>query len=100
MLKLISSLEKYFLDEPIASKASLVNASLLKNEVFRFGACYTTEPHMLSGSKQVVKLIFSHPLLPISKCGKWITCLSKWLRSRAVAIPITCGQRRDCIRIY
>lgn len=40
-LKLISALEKCFLDEKIDSKMEYKQGSCLKNEIFRFGCCYT-----------------------------------------------------------
>lgn len=62
MLKLISSLEKCFLDDSISTKTSLKSVSLLKNEVFRFGACYTMERCMPFWDKRVVKLEIDSPL--------------------------------------
>ncbi len=62
MFKLISSLEKCFLDEPFPTKAVLKNASMLKNEVFRFGACYTMDQSTQYCSKRVVKLDIESPL--------------------------------------
>lgn len=62
MLKLISSLEKCFLDDSISTKTSLKSASLLKNEVYRFGACYTMERYMAGWNKRVVKLEIESPL--------------------------------------
>lgn len=62
MLKLISSLEKCFLDESVCTKNSLKRASLLKNEVFRFGACYTMEMCTPFCNKRVVKLEIESPL--------------------------------------
>jgi len=62
MLKLISSLEKCFLDESIASKTALKTASFLKNERFRFGACYTMELYTPYCNKRVVKLKIDSPL--------------------------------------
>lgn len=41
--KLISALEKCFLDDDIDKKAEFSSASCLKNEVFRFELCYDTE---------------------------------------------------------
>ena len=47
--RIISSLEKCFLDENIESKPELASASMLKNEVFHFGVCYQIKsdlPHV------------------------------------------------------
>lgn len=41
-LKLLSSLEKCFLDEKITEKTAFTGGSFLLNERFHFGACYTT----------------------------------------------------------
>ena len=41
--KLVSSLEKCFLDEDINTKAEFTSGSCLKNEFFRFGICYKNE---------------------------------------------------------
>lgn len=43
ILKLVSSLEKCFLDEDIAEKSEYLKGSCLKNEIFRFGCCYTSK---------------------------------------------------------
>lgn len=42
-IKLISSLEKCFLDEDINLKAEYTEGSCFKNEIFRFGCCYVLE---------------------------------------------------------
>lgn len=42
-IKLISSLEKCFLDEDIHSKKEYNSGSCLKEELFRFGLCYASE---------------------------------------------------------
>ena len=42
-VKPISSLEKCFLDEDINSKTAYNKASCLKDELFRFGICYSME---------------------------------------------------------
>ena len=42
-VKIISSLEKCFLDEKITDKKEIEKSSCLKNEVFRFGICYCDE---------------------------------------------------------
>ena len=39
-IKLISSLEKCFLDDDIALKQEYKSGSCFKNEIFRFGCCY------------------------------------------------------------
>jgi len=61
MLKIISSLEKCFLDDSISTKASLKNASLLKNEVFRFGACYIIA-ECVACNRLVMRLEIESPL--------------------------------------
>ena len=43
IVKLISSLEKCFLDEDIAVKQEYTKGSCLKNEIYRFGCCYTSK---------------------------------------------------------
>lgn len=43
ILKLISSLEKCFLDDDINSKFEYKSGSCLKDEIFRFGACYYSD---------------------------------------------------------
>ena len=62
MIKFISSLEKCFLDDSYALKRELKKASLFKNEVFRFGACYTTERFLPQTSKQIVRLKIDSPI--------------------------------------
>ena len=64
MLKIISSLEKCFLDESITTKTTLKKASMLKNEVFRFEACYVLDrvPKELESNKRIVKLEIESPL--------------------------------------
>lgn len=62
MFKIISSLEKCFLDETFASKPVLKKASVLKNEVYRFGGCYTCERYLPWITKQYVKLTIDSPL--------------------------------------
>ena len=64
MLKIISSLEKCFLDESITTKATLKNASMLKNEIFRFEACYVLNrtPKESESNKRIVKLDIESPL--------------------------------------
>lgn len=42
-IKIISSLEKCFLDEKIENKKEFTKFSSLKNETFRFGICYSDE---------------------------------------------------------
>lgn len=70
MLKIISSLEKCFLDENISEKATLETASMLKNEVFRFGACYTTDAFPAHRNCRVVKLEIQSPLAPYIRVWK------------------------------
>ena len=43
ILKLISSLEKCFLDEDIAVKPEYTKGSCFKNEIYRFSCCYTSK---------------------------------------------------------
>ena len=62
MLKIISSLEKCFLDESFASKPALKKASLLKNEVYRFGACYTFDRYLPWANRQSAKLTIDSQL--------------------------------------
>lgn len=69
MLKLISSLEKCFLDESIATKEPLEKASLLKNEVFRFGACYTLDKDNIC-TKEIVTLHIDSSLAEYIKVWK------------------------------
>ncbi len=61
MLKIISSLEKCFLDDSISTKVSLKKASLLKNEVFRFGACYIIA-ECVACNRLVMRLEIESPL--------------------------------------
>lgn len=42
-IKLISSLEKCFLDEAMSDKTEYTYGSCFKNEIFHFGLCYTVE---------------------------------------------------------
>lgn len=42
-IKLVSSLEKCFLDEDIREKEPYIRGSMLKNEVFHFGVCFDLE---------------------------------------------------------
>lgn len=55
-IKLISSLEKCFLDEKIESKSEFNSASCFKNEIFRFGLCYA------SADSKMVVLDINSPL--------------------------------------
>ncbi len=43
--KLVSSLEKCFLDDDIILKEEFIKGSCLKNELFRFGICFDNENH-------------------------------------------------------
>lgn len=63
-IKLISSLEKCFLDETIDLKQSLRTASFLKNERFRFGAAYTVNTSPAVNENKKVALLdvgFAYP---------------------------------------
>ncbi len=55
-IKIISSLDKCFLDEKIADKKEFSNASCFKNEIFRFGICYSDE------EQSFVRLTVNSPL--------------------------------------
>ena len=70
MLKIISSLEKCFLDESFASKPALKKASLLKNEVYRFGACYTFDRYLPWANRQSAKLTIDSQLKKYIKVWK------------------------------
>lgn len=59
-LKLISSLEKCFLDEDINSKAEYAEGSCFKNEIFRFGCCYILEE--ICNAKQTALISVNSPL--------------------------------------
>ena len=59
-LKLISSLEKCFLDEDINSKAEYTEGSCFKNEIFRFGCCYALEE--ICNAKQTALISVNSPL--------------------------------------
>ena len=52
-MKLISSLEKCFLDESLADKKEYKNASCFKNELYHFGICYSIEKEIESSKKYV-----------------------------------------------
>ncbi len=62
MFKIISSLEKCFLDESITSKVSLKKATMMKNEVFRFGACYTLDNAPAADNKVITDIHIVSPL--------------------------------------
>lgn len=61
-LKLISALEKCFLDDDINKKEEYSSASCLKDEIFRFGLCYDNEEICFSSiaAKLTVKSEISH----------------------------------------
>ena len=59
--KIISSLEKCFLDESIESKPQYSAASMLKNEVFHFGVCYQIKSQKVHG-KGFYKMSVSSPI--------------------------------------
>jgi len=48
-IKILSSLEKCFLDDDIEQKQEFVSASCLKNELFHFEICYKSSPQYGSG---------------------------------------------------
>lgn len=48
-IKILSSLEKCFLNEAVAQKQEFVKASCLKNELFHFEICYQSSPEHGSG---------------------------------------------------
>lgn len=64
MLKLISSLEKCFLDERFDAFQALTAASFLQNETYRFGAVYTVDPSDPPCNKRFVKLEIDSVLAP------------------------------------
>jgi len=59
--KIISSLEKCFLDEDIETKSEYRSASMLKNEVFHFGVCYQLKSDRVHG-KGYYKMSLSSPI--------------------------------------
>ena len=63
-LKLISALEKCFLDDDINKKEEYSSASCLKDEIFRFGLCYDNEEICFSSiaAKLTVESEISQPI--------------------------------------
>lgn len=59
-IKLISSLEKCFLDDDIELKKEYTGGSCFKNEIFRFGCCYILEE--ICNSKQTALISVNSPL--------------------------------------
>ncbi len=60
IVRLISSLEKCFLDDNISEKREYNRGSCLKNEIFRFGVCYTSGE--VFNSRRTVILSVDSPL--------------------------------------
>ncbi len=56
-LKLISSLEKCFLDEDINTKQAFSSGSMLKNEVYHFGLCFDEEEIIWSSAVYTLKVV-------------------------------------------
>ena len=59
-IRTISSLEKCFLNDDIASKAELTHATMLKNESFHFEICFDTEE--LCNDRIVLRLAVESPI--------------------------------------
>lgn len=56
-LKLITSLEKCFLDEDINTKQAFSSGSMLKNEVYHFGLCFDEEKIIWSSAAYTLKVV-------------------------------------------
>lgn len=91
-IKIISSLEKCFLDEKIENKKEISNASCFKNEIFHFGVCYCDE------AQSFVRLTVNSPLkdyinvrrvahVPVQKASEDTVCDDYYLRYNAGLYP-------------
>ena len=56
-IKLISSLEKCFLDDDINLKQEYTRGSCFKNEIFRFGCCYTLKEICDNRKNAVIEIV-------------------------------------------
>ena len=69
--KIISSLEKCFLDESVSMKKTLGSISMLKNERYSFQICYDEEvTGMIGCTQQTLRLIIESPLKDCIKAYK------------------------------
>lgn len=61
-LKIVSGLEKCFMDEKIGSKKALVNPSMLANERYSFQLCYSADTELYKRCKVYCKLDVESPI--------------------------------------